>query len=70
MTGDASASPGSDYFKIPDGGAVTCLRVKGNRAAVGFVAKPQDLGQAPPPGPVQRLILIEDNRPTGDRRYS
>ena len=67
VTGDASVSPGSYYFKIPDGGAVTCLRVKGNRAAVGFVAEPLDLGQDPPPVPVPRLILIEDNGPTGDR---
>jgi hypothetical protein len=65
-TGRAAISPGSVYFKIADGGAVTCLHVAGNRAAVGFVADAVDLGQ-PDPAPIPRVLYIEDNGASGDR---
>jgi hypothetical protein len=65
-TGNAALSPGSVYFKIADSGAVTCLNVVGNRAAVGFVADAVDVGQ-PDPAPIPRILYIEDNGPTGDR---
>jgi hypothetical protein len=65
--GDAKTGPGSYYFKIPDQGPVTCLRVDGNRAAIGFMVQPPD-GIAPPDAqPFPKLIFIEDNGPTGDR---
>ena len=65
-TGEAAISPGSVYFKIADAGAVTCLRIVGDRAAVGFIADPVDLGQ-PNPAPIPRVLFVEDNGPTGDR---
>ena len=64
--GNASIAPGSVYFKIPDAGRVTCLRIVGNRAAVGFIADPVDLGQ-PNPQPIPRVLYVEDNGQTGDR---
>lgn len=66
VRGDAVASPGSVYFKIPDEGAVTCLRVEGNRAAIGLMVTPPDLGQ-PDLTPFPRLIFVEDNGSVGDR---
>ena len=64
ISGSGGLSPGSYYFKVGDGGAVTCLRVEGNRATVGFTAQdPFGTGA----GPVYRLMFIEDNGPTGDR---
>jgi hypothetical protein len=66
VAGDGSVSPGTTYFKIPDEGTVTCLRVAGNRAAVGLMITPPDLGQGDLT-PFPRLVFIEDNGPTGDR---
>jgi hypothetical protein len=43
-------------------GPVTCLRVVGNRAAVGFMGVVVD--GVPP---VPELVYVEDNGPTGDR---
>jgi hypothetical protein len=65
-TGHAVISPGSVYFKIADSGPVTCLRIIGDRAAIGFIADPVDLGQ-PDPTPIPRVLYVEDNGPTGDR---
>jgi hypothetical protein len=62
--GRASISPGSAYFRIPDQGPVTCLRVEGNRAVVGFKGEEFTSGIEPIPG---ALVFIEDNGPTGDR---
>jgi hypothetical protein len=62
--GTASRLPGSSYFRYPDSGSVTCLRVVGNRAAVGFVAV-DDLGSGA--GPFPQVIFVEDNGPGGDR---
>jgi hypothetical protein len=67
VSGSASTAPGSYYFKISDTGSVTCLRVVGNRAAIGFVADPIDLGQPDPLAPVPKMVFVEDNGPTGDR---
>lgn len=65
-TGRASTMPGSDYFRYPDSGPVTCLRVDGNRATVGFEVI-NDAAPPPPEPPRYRLIVVEDNGPTGDR---
>jgi hypothetical protein len=65
-TGNAAISPGSVYFRIADAGNVTCLRIVGNRAAVGFIGKAVDLGQ-PNPQPTPRVLYVEDNGPTSDR---
>lgn len=65
--GQATISPGVAYFKTADSGPVTCLRVEGNRATIGMLATPADLGQDPPPVPYHRLVFVEDNGPTGDR---
>ena len=63
--GQASRSPGTHFFRIPDSGEVTCLRVEGNRAAVGFVA---DWTMYDPSLPLVPLVLhIEDNGTAGDR---
>jgi len=64
-TGSVSVAPGSSYFRLPDQGPITCVRVDGNRASIGFVAEPYVIGDPNPPTP--RLIVIEDNGPTGDR---
>ena len=63
-TGNAAISPGSWYIKIPDSGAVTCLRIIGTRAAVGFIPVPIIAGQ---PNPSPRVLYVEDNGSSGDR---
>ena len=65
-SGHAAIAPGSVYVKIADAGAVTCLDVARNRAAIGFIADVVDLGQ-PDPQPIPRVLYVEDNGPTGDR---
>jgi hypothetical protein len=63
--GIASRSPGTYYFRIADEGPVVCLRVEGNRAAVGYLA---DWTIIDPTLPLVPIVLhIEDNGPTGDR---
>ena len=62
--GTASTSPGLRHFKVADSGEVTCLRVEGNLAAIGFVA-PDWTGTGQPDLPI--LVRIEDNGPAGDR---
>jgi hypothetical protein len=48
-------------------GPVSCLRVDGNRATIGFLGSPPDVfGEGPQPG-TPRLLFVEDNGPTGDR---
>ena len=66
-TGGATNAPGSFYFKIPDSGPVTCLRVDGNRATIGFVAQPPGIGEPPETQPIPKLVFVEDNGTTGDR---
>jgi hypothetical protein len=61
--GRASRIPGSYYFRVEDEGEATCLRISGNRAAVGFVDSGAYSGE---PGPPQ-VVFVEDNGPTGDR---
>lgn len=56
--------PGQSYFRLLDEGPVTCLRVEGNRAAVGLYVDLTGMGA---PEPYARLLFIEDNGPTGDR---
>lgn len=64
-TGSVSASPGTAYFRIPDEGPITCLRVVENQAVIGFIA---DATEYDPNLPlVPRLVFVEDNGPTGDR---
>lgn len=63
--GHASRSPGVHYFRIPDEGDVTCLRVEGDRAAVGFVADYTDYDPGLPLVPV--VVYVEDNGSIGDR---
>jgi hypothetical protein len=63
IEGSAALSPGT-FFNLPDFGPATCLRVDGNRAAIGFVYDQQfDPGR----GPIPRTLFVEDNGPTGDR---
>jgi len=62
--GTASTSPGRRYFKVADSGDVTCLRVEGNLATIGFVS-PDWTGTGQPDLPI--LVRIEDNGPAGDR---
>ncbi len=63
--GTVSTSPGSAYFHIPDEGPITCVRVEGNRAVVGFVA---DATEYDPSIPLDHVVvMIEDNGATGDR---
>ena len=62
--GVASRIPGSYYFRIADRGEATCLRISGNRAAVGFVnAETPDTGDPP----VSQIVFFEDNGSSGDR---
>lgn len=63
--GYASRSPGAIYFRVPDQGEVTCLRVDGNRAAVGFLADYTDYDPGLPLVPV--VVYVEDNGASGDR---
>jgi len=65
-SGTVTAKPGSYYFRIEDTGPVSCLRVEGNRAAIGFVTVPTGAG-GPEEVPVARIAFVEDNGPTGDR---
>ena len=65
--GHAATGPGSFYFKVSDSGPVTCLRVVGHRATIGFVAEPPGIGEPPDTPPIPKLVFIEDNGPTGDR---
>jgi len=65
-TGRVESGPGSFYVKIADAGPVTCLRVDGNRATIGYIAVPPDLG-IPDVEPIPKLVFIEDNGATGDR---
>jgi hypothetical protein len=65
VNGVAATNPGRVYFKVGDSGPVSCLRVEGNRAAIGFVAT-TDLGQ-PDPQPIPIMLFVEDNGPSGDR---
>ena len=65
LEGTASRSPGVHYFRLPDEGVVTCLRVDGNRASVGFLA---DYTMYDPSLPLVPVVLyVEDNGATGDR---
>jgi hypothetical protein len=60
-TGRASADPGplSPFFR--NHGSVTCLRVSGNRAAIGFVTDSASSTGTP------MMVFVEDNGPSGDR---
>lgn len=62
--GRASRIPGSHHFRFPDSGDATCLRVSGNRAAVGFLTE-DELGTGEPPA--AHVVFFEDNGPSGDR---
>jgi hypothetical protein len=64
VNGDASLSPGTLYFRLADYGPLTCMRVVGSRAAVGFVFDASIYGGE---GSFPRVIFIEDNGPSGDR---
>lgn len=59
--GWVSRAPGSSYFRLPDQGEATCLRVVGNRAAAGFVATTDEGTEVP------QVVFVEDNGPSGDR---
>jgi hypothetical protein len=61
--GTAVRSPGQLSPHIPDRGTVTCLRVDGNRATIGFATDPSDADPEPDGG---GLIYIKDNGTTGD----
>lgn len=63
-TGQVSRTPGSYYFRWPDNGTVTCMRVVGNRASIGFVATDY-IGHGEPD--VAQVVFVEDNGPSGDR---
>lgn len=64
--GEVGAYPGTAYFKLEDRGPVSCLRVEGNRAAIGFVVPPFGTGE-PEDVAIPRVAFVEDNGPTGDR---
>ncbi len=61
--GPVSRVPGTHYFRYPDSGDATCLRIVGDRAAIGFVADYQGFG-APD---VPQVVFVEDNGTSGDR---
>jgi hypothetical protein len=63
--GHASRSPGEHHFRVPDEGPVTCLRVQGNRATVGFTADYSEYDPTLPP--VHVVLHIEDNGAIDDR---
>ena len=63
--GDAGSEDLSSRFG--EAGPVTCLRVAGNRATIGFLASPPEGTGLPPGPPIPRLIFMEDNGSTGDR---
>jgi hypothetical protein len=63
-SGTAEWSPGSFFFRFRDVGPVTCLRIDGHRATVGFVAQPVI---DPDLKPIPELLFVEDNGATGDR---
>ena len=65
-SGVAGATPGAIAPQFYDGGLVTCLRVIGKRAAIGYLA------QEPIIDPnleftVPKMVFVEDNGPSGDR---
>lgn len=62
-SGRAVRSPGALSPHIPDGGRVTCLKVFGDRATVGFATEPTGTNPNPTDG---GMIFIKDNGPTGD----
>ena len=63
--GNAATVPGFFDFRLEDSGPVSCLRVEGNRATIGFVSDPGRYGI--PEAPVFVLAYVEDNGPSGDR---
>jgi hypothetical protein len=63
--GRASRSPGVHYFRLPDEGVVTCLRVEGDRASIGFLADYTMFDPSLPLVPV--VIYVEDVGTAGDR---
>ncbi len=65
VDGTASTSPSVIYVHVQDQGPVTCLRVVGNRAAVGYLGTP-NFDAPPDHQPVPFMIYIQDNGPTGD----
>jgi hypothetical protein len=65
IDGMVQAMPGVAYFRVPDEGPITCMRVVGNQAVIGFIA---DATEYDPEIPlVPRIIFVEDNGATGDR---
>jgi hypothetical protein len=60
-SGRASADPGPSSPFFRNHGSVTCLRVSGNRAAIGFVTDHASGAGTP------MLVFVEDNGPSGDR---
>lgn len=62
--GLVSVTPGSYYFRFPDSGPATCLRIVGNRVAIGFVVvDPTGAGMPD----ISQVVFVEDNGPSGDR---
>ncbi len=62
--GLVSVTPGSYYFRLPDSGPATCLRIVGNRVAIGFVVvDPTGAGMPD----ISQVVFVEDNGPSGDR---
>jgi hypothetical protein len=64
VQGHASTSPGSAYFRIPDEGPVTCLRVDGNRASIGFLADMSEWDPTLPP--LNVIVHVQDGGPMND----
>jgi hypothetical protein len=61
-SGSASALPGQVVPQVADAGAVSCLRILGDRATIGVDVEPVDsTGEHR-----GRLIFIRDNGPSGD----
>src|SRR5690606_21242383 len=52
--------PGVRHFRLADAGPVSCRRVDGNRATIGFVADPLGIGD-PAAVPVPMVAFVEDN---------
>jgi len=62
--GRVSRVPGTYYFRYPDSGDATCLRILGNRVAIGFVGEYQEVAGQPD---IPQVVFIEDNGVGGDR---
>lgn len=62
-SGEVTAYSGTNPWGFPEQGPVTCLRVEGNRAEIGFLADRSWAGVDDQP----MVVFVEDNGPSSDR---